>query len=367
VKDFDVKTLTFHVSDGPTPAAGDKLLIGFGSQLQLGRVVYMKNCLHCHGVAGDGQGPTAKYLNPRPRDYRLGVVKFTSTTQKERATRDDLHRIVSYGIPGTYMPSFLLMKDEEKTAVVEYIRWLAMRGEMERRLVAELGDYNQVSLVNSAKKDLEAYEAAMKAGEKPDRPQSVNEVLTGAAKSFETFEKEDLPNSIDETADIIATNWQTADEESSVIIPKTARIPDTEESRLRGRVMYMSAKAKCYTCHGPLGRGDGTSTQDFWKNLETDKLYAERGLHDVWGHVVQPRDLTKGQYRGGRRPLDLFRRIRAGIKGTPMPAFESNALTDEQVWDLVNYVMNIPFETPASAPAKPPAMAAAHPQTEDGR
>ena len=52
----------------------------------------------------------------------VGIFKFTSTLGPERATRDDLHRIVSQGIPGTYMPSFLLMKDAEKTAVVEYVR-----------------------------------------------------------------------------------------------------------------------------------------------------------------------------------------------------------------------------------------------------
>src|SRR5579871_3796418 len=50
-----------------------------GWKLQEGRNLYMRHCLHCHGVSGDGDGPTAQYLNPRPRDYRQGVFKFTST------------------------------------------------------------------------------------------------------------------------------------------------------------------------------------------------------------------------------------------------------------------------------------------------
>src|SRR5262249_25106475 len=32
--------------------------------------VYRRNCLHCHGVSGAGDGPTAPFLYPTPRDYR---------------------------------------------------------------------------------------------------------------------------------------------------------------------------------------------------------------------------------------------------------------------------------------------------------
>jgi mono/diheme cytochrome c family protein len=76
-------------------------------------------------------------------------------------------------------------------------------------------------------------------------------------------------------------------------------------------------------------------------------------LHDEWGNQLKPRNLTLGQYRGGRRPVDLFRRVYAGIKGTPMPAFGGTALKDNEIWDLVNYVMSLPYASrqPSSAPA----------------
>jgi mono/diheme cytochrome c family protein len=80
-------------------------------------------------------------------------------------------------------------------------------------------------------------------------------------------------------------------------------------------------------------------------------------LHDFWGNPLPPRDLTKGQYRGGRRPIDLFRRIHAGIKGTPMPAFGGTVLKDEDIWDVVNYVMSIPFESSPTTPSKPEMVA----------
>jgi hypothetical protein len=64
-----------------------------------------------------------------------------------------------------------------------------------------------------------------------------------------------------------------------------------------------------------------------------------------------------GIYRGGRRPLDIFRRIHQGIAGTPMPAAgrdEKNptgALKPEEIWNLVDYVRSLPFED-ASEPAQ---------------
>lgn len=326
----------------------------FGHQLQLGRQVYMKNCLHCHGVAGDGNGPTARYLNPKPRDYRLGVFKFTTTLAPERAAREDLQRIVKYGIPGTYMPSFLLLGDAETKAVIEYIRWLAMRGEMEKRVDDELADYSTKSIEDQIAKAALAAEAAKKAGEKPEAIPSKSALTKKAADEFKTYVVEDYPGAVDGTADFIAENWTRADEEGSRIVPKVARVPDSPASRERGRLLYLSDKTKCYTCHGHTGRGNGPATEDFWPKPGSTEKFAKRGLHDVWENPLPPRNLRLGQYRGGRRPIDVFCRIYAGIKGTPMPAFGGTVLKDEDIWDVVNFVMSLPFEDhlPADSPAR---------------
>ncbi len=107
---------------------GDTVQI-LGSELQKGRNLYLRHCMHCHGVSGDGAGPTAQYFKVKPRDYRQGVVKFTSTKANvPRPNRDDLFRIIKLGVPGTYMPSFMLLPDDEVNTIVEYVRWLAMRG-----------------------------------------------------------------------------------------------------------------------------------------------------------------------------------------------------------------------------------------------
>ena len=40
------------------------------------RGLYRQHCVHCHGITGDGAGPTAQFLMPYPRDFRTGEFKF---------------------------------------------------------------------------------------------------------------------------------------------------------------------------------------------------------------------------------------------------------------------------------------------------
>ena len=346
---FNSKTneLQWSGSAEPVPTPGDTFVVGFGRTLQQGRAVYMKNCMHCHGVSGDGAGPTAQYLYPRPRDYRLGVFKFTSTLAAEKVSRDDLHRIVKYGIPGTYMPSFLLLGEAETKSVVEYVRWLSVRGEFEKRTDDDLADFSQDSVDDTVKKAAANSEAAKQAGEKPEKL-TPGQAMKDAREAFAKYQKEEMETAVEDTATFLANAWTNADDAANVIVPSVPRVADDAASRERGRLLYMSDKTKCYTCHGMLGKGDGAATEDFWKKPGSEKLYPRRGLHDAWGNILQPRNLTLGQYRGGRRPVDVFRRVYAGIKGTPMPGFGKTALKDEEIWDVVNYAMSIQYQSSQS-------------------
>lgn len=314
---------TLPASVDTAVTAGDTCVLDGGTVLQSGRALYMRHCSHCHGTSGDGNGPTARYLTPKPRDYRNGVFKFTSTNDMSKASRDDLMRIVKYGIPGTYMPSFLLMKDEEHHAIIEYVRFLALRGEYERKLVTELSsDYSQT-----------AYDSRIKGGEKKADIQA----------ELAEFLAEDLKDSATSLGDELAEIWANADTEEAAIIPPIPRVPDSPESRRRGRELYLSKALNCADCHGIDGAGNGPQTIAFEKNPATSELYNEPGLHDVWDNLNQPRNLQLGMYRGGRRPIDLYSRIHAGIKGSRMPSFKNTP--PEDIWHLVNYVLSLPFET----------------------
>jgi hypothetical protein len=59
--------------------------------------------------------------------------------------------------------------------------------------------------------------------------------------------------------------------------------------------------------------------------------------------TIPPRNLRQGIYRGGRRPLDLYYRIHAGINGAPMPA-AAGTVSPEEIWHIVNYVRSLPYD-----------------------
>ena len=119
-------------ADAKEPLLVDKL---DRIHLRRGREVYTRQCSGCHGTTGDGLGPAASYLNPPPRDYRLGRFKFTSTPRGAKPRREDLVRIIRRGAKGTSMPTFRWMAEEDLEAVIDYVILLSSRGELEYRLV----------------------------------------------------------------------------------------------------------------------------------------------------------------------------------------------------------------------------------------
>jgi len=105
--------------------------------IQRGALLYTQNCAQCHGTSGDGAGPAAQYLTPRPRDYRKGIFKFNSTGYGNKPNRDDLLRTVRQGITGTSMPSFDRLPPSDLEAVVDYVLALTHRGELETLLALQ--------------------------------------------------------------------------------------------------------------------------------------------------------------------------------------------------------------------------------------
>jgi mono/diheme cytochrome c family protein len=354
VASFDVETslLTLRQRMEPPPASGETgdtfEIVGY--KLASGRQLYATHCQHCHGTSGDGNGPTAKYLNPRPRDYRLGKFKFKSTIREDRPSDDDLERIIRKGIPGTYMPSFLLLEDGELDAIVEYVKWLAIRGEYELQLVNLMsGDFAEAAfderVETSLKKQLEQYDSSS-GQEKPTRKIVRQQFFIDESRDFAHLAE----LAIDES-EFLRDVWLKVQAADSAVLPTVARTPDTHESRAKGLKLFMK---NCAACHGATGRGDGVQVEDYMVDAETREKFAEPGLFDDWGHLIKPRDLTRGIYRGGRRPVDLYRRVHEGINGTPMMPFKAT-IPDAEIWDLVNYVYHIPFESRGESTKKSPA------------
>lgn len=271
--------------------------------------LYRVQCMHCHGVSGGGDGTTADYLKPRPRDYRQGKFKFTAQTEKARPRRGDLYRIIAQGATGTAMPSFMRLSQAEIHGLVDYVKLLSIRGETELYMMtlAEEEDW----------------------------------ILTS----------EMIQEAYDEKWDSwldVAGNMLTWDGE----IPAA-----TAELIERGRALYNDdTKGNCASCHGADGRGLGTAVLLYETDEETgEPILDDHGqpvmlrlpdgtpasaYEDDWGHQILPRDLTRGVYRGSRRPIDIYRRIYNGINGTPMPAL-GGAVPDEDIWAMVHYVRTL--------------------------
>jgi DMSO reductase family type II enzyme heme b subunit len=92
-----------------------------------GKQIYRDSCWYCHGKVGDGNGPAADFLDPRPRDFTAGMYKIRTTKTGELPTDEDLFRIISKGIPGTAMPRWeLTLSEDERWKVLQYIKTFAV-------------------------------------------------------------------------------------------------------------------------------------------------------------------------------------------------------------------------------------------------
>jgi mono/diheme cytochrome c family protein len=85
--------------------------------------LYDRYCSACHGLAGDGAGPAAPLLHPKPRDFTKGVYKWRSTPTGQPPTDEDLARSIREGAAGTSMPAYAGILDEKQiAALAAYIR-----------------------------------------------------------------------------------------------------------------------------------------------------------------------------------------------------------------------------------------------------
>jgi mono/diheme cytochrome c family protein len=275
-----------------TPAkptiAGDEdtriLAVGLGltdDRLAAGSRLFRDRCQECHGLSGDGRGPTAPWLTPHPRDYRAGAFKFTSTGKKP--TRADLFHTLTNGLKPTAMPSFGMRTEEERDRLVDYVMFLAVRG----------------------KTELEVLKTLLVHGE---------EGLTGDVA--------------DEAATVLKSElraWLAADAEVIPAVPPGVPdgSPEMAESIRRGNALFLDPKGGgCVTCHANYGR---------------DAKYQ----YDVWGTRIKPAPLTEVRKKGGSEPEQLFRRVRGGIPPSNMPA--SPTLSDAQIWELVHFLRALPY------------------------
>lgn len=106
---------------GATPGGSPTLQ---PADLETGRAVYERQCAACHGATGEGNGPASVWLFPRPRNFSAGLFKIKSTPGTALPTDEDLLTTVNRGMPGSSMPSFNYLSGAERSAAVQYIKYL---------------------------------------------------------------------------------------------------------------------------------------------------------------------------------------------------------------------------------------------------
>ena len=94
---------------------------------KLGEKVYRENCAACHGDKGDGRGPQAEKLNTKPRNFTSGIYKFRTTPSGSLPLGEDIFRTVTRGVRGTSMLAQLQLSEQERWAVVRYLKTFSKR------------------------------------------------------------------------------------------------------------------------------------------------------------------------------------------------------------------------------------------------
>ncbi|MBI1853632.1 MAG: c-type cytochrome [Planctomycetes bacterium] len=125
---------------------------------------------------------------------------------------------------------------------------------------------------------------------------------------------------------------------SSTITPSVPQAPETPTTPVsalaRGKDLFT---AKCATCHGPEGKGDGPAAY---------VLYPK------------PRDFTRGVFKFRSTPTgdlptdeDLMRTVTNGLAGTSMPSWRSLAEDDRRA--VITYVKQFSSQFAESGPPEP--------------
>lgn len=101
--------------------------------LERGLAVFAKHCAPCHGPTGQGDGPYASQLVPRPRDFSAGAFKFSSAS-KGLPTDGELFRTIRNGLMPSLMPPFKSLSDEDVLSVIQAVRKHALDSNIAQQL-----------------------------------------------------------------------------------------------------------------------------------------------------------------------------------------------------------------------------------------
>ena len=114
-----------HLSQGKLKGQGVEtgtLISEKAEDIGAGKILYERSCAYCHGLAGDGEGPVAPFLDVRPRDFTTGIYKFRSTASGQVPTDWDLMRSIRKGMHSTSMVGWEALNENQLWQLIHYIK-----------------------------------------------------------------------------------------------------------------------------------------------------------------------------------------------------------------------------------------------------
>ena len=360
-----------------------------------GGVIYIKNCVYCHGDNLDGNGHFAPAFNPRPANFTdPGTIAMLQEgylfwriakggpglpqesapwnsvmpAWEDRLSEEDIWKVILYLYDETgYQPrrwetqaSLSVHPPRESDHGDRWPRrlWSVARAQAQQAGDATAGKsvYEKKCVLCHGSDGKGDGPGAATLDPKPrDFTRGLYKIRTTASGQAPT--DTDVFRII--TEGMIGTSmpaWKILPEKDrwSLVAylktfapdkfkepPKVADIPKevapSKESLARGKEMFEAIE--CNKCHGNAGRADGPSAPE---------------LKDDWGNPIRPANLTKSwTFRGGGSARDIATRLVTGLMGTPMPSFIDSVEKPEDIWHVANYVKSLGPDNPDFATILP--------------
>jgi len=92
-----------------------------------GKADYRRYCVSCHGTLGDGNGESFPWVDPKPRDFQLGVFKCRSTPTGTLPTDQDLFDTIARGLDRSNMPQWSTFTKQERADLVAWVKHFSPR------------------------------------------------------------------------------------------------------------------------------------------------------------------------------------------------------------------------------------------------
>jgi mono/diheme cytochrome c family protein len=88
---------------------------------------YRRYCVVCHGDNGDGNGESFPWVDPKPRDFQLGIFKCRSTPTGTLPTDEDLFNTIARGMDRSNMPQWSTFTKQERADLVAWVKHFSPR------------------------------------------------------------------------------------------------------------------------------------------------------------------------------------------------------------------------------------------------